>query len=128
MLILININIKLSINFFFSLFCLQTHEKNCAYRLVNCPLKCGEIVTSKLLSKHLNVNCLLRSTNCTLCNENMSYQQKKNHELNCHETFKNCEFCSKKITIERLQDHYQQCLIKPKNCKFSSIGCRFQVN
>lgn len=102
-------------------------EAECSHRLVLCPLKCGQRLSSNSVAVHTNKRCNLRNEFCRLgCGEVMPFANLALHEeTKCGLRSMPCEHCRCMFPVQSMADHLRlKCDALFRPCR---LGCSNQV-
>ncbi|XP_064483103.1 TNF receptor-associated factor 4-like [Ornithodoros turicata] len=104
----------------------EQHEVKCTFLPVECPYRCGVILSKKTLSRHIIGECPLRLATCRYCQDSVFQVELDDHEKSCPEAPISCPFCPQgNIKRGRLSDHAKTCQKTPKPCPLNKYGCGF---
>ena len=102
----------------------EKHLKKCGKFFVTCPLKCGVVTERCEMNNHLKIECLLRETQCELCDLVLIFKNLTKHLKICDArpvVFK----CGRVLRRDLVKNHIDKdCVRTEIECPYAKYSCK----
>ncbi|XP_077986610.1 TNF receptor-associated factor 2-like [Glandiceps talaboti] len=111
----------------------EEHAPSCPYAYIKCIKHgCSAQFFRKKLTEHLEIECVMRVTNCMHCLTTVTYKELKGHYEECQQFPVTCKYCGKEnIARSEIEAHVDakngDCPKKRVSCTFKEVGCDVMV-
>lgn len=104
----------------------DSHEAQCQYRFVLCPLRCSAdvCIRANAVSQHV-LDCPHRMLKCRYCEQEFRAKELGMHEdSHCMQAPETCTDCKMTIRRSDIEAHESECPERVVSCHFEREGCK----